>query len=170
MVQHCLYDITVPHACNSNSLVENEAFHLRVGGLSPISRYWLSFAVLETFIIVGHPPPERGAHWRARGGTEGKCSDYSGAGSGARPGGTGACSVRKTGTIFFVSVLHLTSSQQILLQPFQLFPLNSILINPEALSYFFLMCDFWKRMKLLTALQQDKYDIRKHCCASCGSE
>lgn len=99
------------HAHNSNSLVENEAFHLRVGGLRPIYIFLLDvadidcqFAVLETFVIVGYPSPERGAHWRARGGTEGKCSDYSGERGGARPGRTGTFSLRKRGTIFFMLV------------------------------------------------------------------
>lgn len=60
--------------------------------------------LLKTFVIVGYPPPERGAHWRARGGAEGKRSDYSGERSGAGPGGTVTCSVWKTGTIFFMLV------------------------------------------------------------------
>lgn len=64
----------------------------------------LKVTVLETSLIVGYPPPERGAHRRAGGGTEGKRSDYSGERSGARPGGTGTRTVGKTGTVFLVLV------------------------------------------------------------------
>lgn len=61
-------------------------------------------AVLESPLIVGYPPPERRAHRRAGGGAEGKRSDYSRERSGARPGGTGAHTVGKTGTFFLVLV------------------------------------------------------------------
>lgn len=61
-------------------------------------------AVLESPLVVGYPPPERRAHRRAGGGAEGKRSDYSRERSGARPGGAGARTVGKTGTVLLVLV------------------------------------------------------------------